>query len=306
MTAGNAKTLSLVNPEVFSKGGMIAKALLEGGSGGWSTLVGKNVSYNMGEADYGFPDEEFKDQDRGNWVVTPVDWSGDNSGKVFLLVSTAGAKTIVAYMTALMLGGEANPAETQLDADGMDAYSEAVNSFFGQGAQQARGEVGGTIKTAVDATTLADFAKTSPNSILGHEDMLCFRVAVFIEGNPPFDSFLLMTRSVTGVPPDAENSASPETTAASAEKLGVNPKNLDTVMTIKLPVIVTIASKKMRMELIQDMNPGTILEFRKMSKEPLDVMAGNVKIAEAEVVITNQCFGVQINAVIDPRALPAK
>ena len=77
-------------------------------------------------------------------------------------------------------------------------------------------------------------------------------------------------------------------------------------MRIKLPLIVTIASKKMRMELIQEMNPGTIIEFRKMSGEPLDVMAGNVKIAEAEVVITNQCFGIQIRAIVDPRAIQPK
>ena len=43
-----------------------------------------------------------------------------------------------------------------------------------------------------------------------------------------------------------------------------------------------------------------------MSGEMLDVLAGNVKIAVAEVVITNQCFGIQVRAMVDPRAVQSK
>jgi|GEM_PF-1809068 Flagellar motor switch/type III secretory pathway protein len=307
MTAMSHKSAALVNPEVMEKGSAVAKALLEGGSGGWATLVGKNVSYNISESDYGRVNEVLKDSDKTERVVTPVDWTGDNTGKVYLLVSTDGAKAVVAYMTALMLGGSANPAETQLDADGMDAYSEAVNTFFGQGAQQARGEIGGTIKTSIGATKIVDLSKVNIEEALGKDDLLCFKVSSVIEGNPPFDLILMMTRSVTGVPPDENDAASLDDAAAEASaKLGVDPNNLATAMRIKLPFIVNIATKKMRMELIQDMNPGTIIEFKKMSGEMLDVMAGNVKIAEAEVVITNQCFGVQIRSILDPRAVQPK
>lgn len=303
MTASAANPIALVNAEMAEKGGRLAKALLEGGSSGWATLVGKNVSYVIVSSDYGRPDEVVKAGDDREFAVTPVDWSGDNAGRVYLAVSTEGAKVVVAYMTALMLGGNADPATTALDADGMDAYSEAVNSFFGQGAQQARGEIGGAIKTSVGASKLTALAKAD----LGDAELLCFKANAAVEGQPPFELMLLLTRSVTGVPPDAaETPRMDEVTAASAEKLGVDPENLANAMKIKLPVIVTIASKKMRMELIQDMNPGTIIEFRKMSGEMLDVMAGNVKIAEAEVVITNQCFGIQVRTIVDPRAVRSK
>ncbi len=133
-------SVGLMNPEVAEKGGVITKAVMEGGAAGWSTLIGKNISYAVTETDFGHPAEIVKPEETGATVVTPVDWSGDHSGKVYLLVPAAGAKEIVAYMMALMLGGDANPETQQLDADGMDAYSEAVNSFFGQGAQQARGD----------------------------------------------------------------------------------------------------------------------------------------------------------------------
>ena len=292
-------SVGLVNPEIGERGAKIAKALMEGGAAGWSTLIGKNVSYAVTTTDYGRPAEVVKPGEMGEAVLTPIEWSGDTAGAIHLLVPTSGAKEIVAYMMALMLGGDANPEATQLDAEGMDAYSEAVNSFVGQGAQQARGEVGGTIKTSVGTSKIVDFAKESPEAVLGIDDVLCAKIKVTIEGRPPFTIEMLIARSVTGVAADVETDMAGDR-AAAAERLGVDPANLSIAMKIKLPIVVCIASKKMRMELIQDMCPGTIIEFRKMSGENLDVLAGNVKVATAEAVIVNQCFGVQIRSIVDP------
>ncbi len=293
-------SVGLINPEISEKGGQIAKAVMEGGSAGWSTMIGKNISYAITETDYGRPAEIVKPDEVGEAVVTPVDWSGDNSGKVYLVMPTSGAKEIVAYMMALMLGGDANPETQALDADGMDAYSEAVNSFFGQGAQQARGEIGGTIKTAVAPSKIVDFKSAAPGDELGAEEYLCVKVKVTIEGRPPFVLEMLIGRSVTGVAPDPVDTAAEE--EAAAERLGIDPANLAIAMKIKLPIVVCIATKHMRMELIQDMCPGTIIEFKKMSGENLDVIATNTKVATAEAVIINQCFGVQVRSIVDPRA----
>ncbi len=293
-------SVGLINPEIAEKGGQIAKAVMEGGSAGWSTLIGKNISYAIAETDYGQPSEVVKPEEAGESVVTPVDWSGDNTGKVLLIVPSSGAKEIVAYMMALMLGGDANPETQALDAEGMDAYSEAVNSFVGQGAQQARGEIGGTIKTAIASSKIVDFKSAAPGDELGSDEYFCARVKVTIEGRPPFILSMLISRSVTGVAPDPVDTAAEE--EAAAERLGIDPANLAIAMKIKLPLVVCIATKRMRMELIQDMCPGTIIEFKKMSGENLDVIATNTKVATAEAVIINQCFGVQIRTILDPKA----
>ena len=113
---------------------------------------------------------------------------------------------------------------------------------------------------------------------------------------------MLISRSVTGVAQDVESNEAEEQ-AAVAEQLGISPSNLAIAMKIKLPLIVGIAAKRMRMELIQNMCPGTIIEFKKMSGENLDVLAANTKVATAEAVIINQCFGVQIRSIVDPKAM---
>ncbi|MCL2000027.1 MAG: FliM/FliN family flagellar motor switch protein [Planctomycetes bacterium] len=292
----------MINPEIVEKGNRIAKALIEGGSAGWSTLIGKNIVYDLAGSDYGRLAEIVKPDEIGEAVATPVDWSGEYSGKIHLLVPAAGAKEVVAYMMALMLGGAADPAATKLDVEGMDAYSEATNSFFGQGAQQARGEIGGVIKTTVGTSRLVDFSKTAPADELGADDYLCVKIKVSIDGRPTFTLLMLISRSVTGVQPETDPGQAAEEAKKAAENLGVNPANLAIAMKVKLPVVVCIATKNMRMELIQALCPGSIIEFRKKSEENLDVLATNVKVATAEAVTVNQCFGVQIHSIVDPRA----
>lgn len=296
-------SVGLMNPEVAEKGGRIANALMEGGTAGWSTLIGKNITHTVQTTDYGIPAEVVKPEETGESVVTTVDWSGDTEGKLILIMPASGAKEIVAFMMSLMLGGDASPETTQLDADGMDAYGECVASFFGQGAQQARGDVGGTIKTTVGPSKVLDFTSVSPADELGSEEYLDISEKVTIEGRKPFVLHLLISRSVTGVAPEINPDQQNKEAEEVAKKLGVDPSNLAIAMKIKLPIVICIASKKMRMELIQDMCPGTIIEFKKMSGENLDVLTGNVKVATAEAVIINQCFGVQVRSIVDPQTL---
>ncbi len=88
-------SVGLINPEVAEKGGRIANAVMEGGAAGWATLIGKNVTYVVGANDYGIPAEVVKPEVVGEVVATPIDWSGDTQGKVWLLVSVIGANLTV-------------------------------------------------------------------------------------------------------------------------------------------------------------------------------------------------------------------
>ncbi|MCC8190607.1 MAG: FliM/FliN family flagellar motor switch protein [Planctomycetes bacterium] len=291
-------SVGLINPDVAAAGGRIARAVMEGGAGGWSTLIGRDVSYAIAGQDYGRPGEVVKDA--GETVVTPVRWSGATRGLLYLLVPADGAREIVAHMMALLVGGDADAAATGLDAAGMDAYNEAATAFVGQGEVRIRGELGGAVTLTPEESRLVDLAAGSPSPAIADGEYLAETVKVTVEGRPPFTVTLLIGRSVTGVAADSDGPQAEER-AEVARQLGVDPANLAIAMKIRLPLVVTIAAKKMRMELIQDMCPGTIIEFRKMSGENLDVMAANVKIATAEAVIVNQCFGVQIRNVVDPQ-----
>ncbi|MDR3210358.1 MAG: FliM/FliN family flagellar motor switch protein [Planctomycetota bacterium] len=304
MTATVASPLADINPEVGKRGEKLCHAIMEGGTGGWANFIGKDVKYYQSSATYGLPDQLLAEGSRDEMVVTEVTWSGDNPGKVFLLLSQDGAKTIVAFLNAMMGEGSTDPATTVLDAGAMDGYSEGMNNFFGQAAQQARSETASTIKTAVAGSHLVDFRTATPTSVLGEEEYLLFTMNGSVEKNKPFTIMLFMTRSVTGVPPDSESPGDQPLASRKSPQTVYAPKNLALALKLKLPLVVPLANKMLRMELIQSMTPGTIIEFRKMAGDSLDVLAGNIKVAEGQVIITtNQCFGIKIQTLVDPRIL---
>ena len=69
-------------------------------------------------------------------------------------------------------------------------------------------------------------------------------------------------------------------------------------MALVVPMVVVLSTTKMRMEVVQNMAPGTMIEFRKFSGELLDMYANNIKFAEGEVVVTNKHFGIQLKRFV--------
>lgn len=294
-----AAPLVQATPELLEAAGHIAKIFIDGGSGAWSTMTGADLAYHPGDARVDFP--EALAAQLGTGLVTRIGWSGDRSGKIYLWLSEDGAKAIIAYMMALMMGGEADLAGTQLDAEGMDAYAEAANNFVGQGAQALRGELGGELKFTVESTFRAELPGGASEAF-GNAPLAALFGDFSLGGAGAYPLAVAMEPSCTGVAvPEAEGD-NDAAAGASAEVLrDFSPENVAHVMKLPIPLVVVLAEKKMRMELVQEMAPGTIIEFRKQSGEKLDVCANNVKIAEAEVVMTNRHFGVQFQRMINPR-----
>lgn len=289
--------ISTINPEVVDAGQEISEALLEAGTAAWGTLIGCGVMYTAGSTRFTTASECLADE-KIEAVCTTIEWSGDREGYIQFIVPALLAKGVVAKFTALMSGTEAKPEETELDAEGMDAYQEAINNLLGQGSQALRQKIKGELTLKATDTWLVNFEESPPAVELGNDEALCHTCQITIEGMMPMASYLLMPVAVTGMDRgiEVQNAGKSE----SLKKSGAD--NAAKCLKIKLPLIVILADAKMRMSTIQDMSPGTIMEFKKLSGEMLDIYAGRIKIAEGEVVTTNQHFGIQFRRLIDPRA----
>jgi flagellar motor switch protein FliM len=73
----------------------------------------------------------------------------------------------------------------------------------------------------------------------------------------------------------------------------------DTLDSVNLPVSVELGRSELPLKNIRQWQEGSILKLNKLSTEPVDVYVGNVKVAEAEVVILEgENFGIRITKVI--------
>ena len=72
------------------------------------------------------------------------------------------------------------------------------------------------------------------------------------------------------------------------------------LLKIKVPVMVTLATKKQPLGQIIELGPGSIIQFEKSCEEMLDMEAAGHRVARGEAVKVGDKFGLRITSVVLP------
>ncbi len=79
-----------------------------------------------------------------------------------------------------------------------------------------------------------------------------------------------------------------------------NLNSLEMLFDLELSVSVELARKNILVSDILQLGEGSIIEFDKMAGEPVDLLVNNKKIAEGEVVVIDDRFGIRVTNLLDP------
>jgi flagellar motor switch/type III secretory pathway protein FliN len=84
------------------------------------------------------------------------------------------------------------------------------------------------------------------------------------------------------------------------------PSYSRSLLKIKVPVIVTLASKRQPLGRIVELGPGSIIHFNKSCEEMLDLEVGGQAIAQGEPIKVGDKFGIRLTSLVMPneRFLP--
>ena len=77
-------------------------------------------------------------------------------------------------------------------------------------------------------------------------------------------------------------------------------RNLDLILDVPLRVSVVLGRCKRPVGEVLKLVPGTIVELDSMSSEPVDILVNGTLIAQGEVVVVNENFGIQVKNIISP------
>lgn len=72
------------------------------------------------------------------------------------------------------------------------------------------------------------------------------------------------------------------------------------LLRIRVPVVVTLAEKRQRLDRILELGPGSIIQFDKSCEEMLDLEVGGRRLARGEAVKVGDKFGLRINSMVLP------
>ena len=78
------------------------------------------------------------------------------------------------------------------------------------------------------------------------------------------------------------------------------PPYTQSLLRIRVPVVVTLAEKRQVLSKVLEISPGTIIQFEKSCEEMLDLSVANRSIAAGEAVKVGDKFGLRITSMTPP------
>ncbi|MGG0890939.1 flagellar motor switch phosphatase FliY [Cytobacillus horneckiae] len=78
------------------------------------------------------------------------------------------------------------------------------------------------------------------------------------------------------------------------------PNNLDMLLDIPLQLTVELGRTKRSVKEILELSHGSIIELDKLAGEPVDILINSRLIAQGEVVVIDENFGVRVTSIISP------
>jgi len=72
------------------------------------------------------------------------------------------------------------------------------------------------------------------------------------------------------------------------------PRNIDMLLDVELEVLVELGRKSMKIQDVLKLGKGSLIELDKSAGEPLTIYVNNRKLAEGEVVVVDDNFGIRI------------
>ena len=103
--------------------------------------------------------------------------------------------------------------------------------------------------------------------------------------------------STASAPGDAGRSSIALNHADSAERR--NPPQMGRILSMKVPLIVKIAQKRMNISDILKFNLGSIIQFEQNSAQQIDLMVNNTTIGLGQAAKVGENFGLKINQIGD-------
>lgn len=103
----------------------------------------------------------------------------------------------------------------------------------------------------------------------------------------------------------AEQEEAPTVTPASFEQLTNTAQNtianeLDMILDIPVQLTVQLGRTKIAIRSLLQLAQGSVVELDGLAGEPMDVLVNGCLIAQGEVVVVNEKFGIRLTDIITP------
>lgn len=156
------------------------------------------------------------------------------------------------------------------------------------------GEDTGTVEEPVQESTVQAATPAQPKTI--EQQPAAYQEAPHVEASPQMQPQMQAQPQMAPQPPVEVNKVNFEPLSNG----GVKPvhNNIDLILDVPLEISVVLGRTKKSIKEILDLGNGSLIELDKLADEPVEILVNGKKIANGEVVVVDENFGVRITNVI--------
>lgn len=81
-------------------------------------------------------------------------------------------------------------------------------------------------------------------------------------------------------------------------RAGAPPARLDTLLDMTLPLAIEFGRTSMTVQEVLALGAGSVIPLERMVGDPIDIFVSDRKLAEGEVVVIGEHFGVRITRLV--------
>lgn len=239
---------------------------------------------------------------------------GAIQGAFHILFPTGEALNVAGTM--MMMSGDELLSFTSkgYDAEAEDGFKEVMSQVAGQTSTVLRAmfkTANGNVSTT-KSINLIEHLKELEAEIEGDE-FVWLQFKMTFQDEEPFTFYFILSKELAFSIAPLEGAENMEVDSQESASLGGAPdgdalteanlvNNIEAVRRIKVPVLVTLAQKRLTVEdALKQISVGSIIEFDVPFDSYLELSVGNRKIGEGEVVTVNEFYGLLVKSVLSPK-----
>jgi flagellar motor switch protein FliN len=200
-------------------------------------------------------------------------------------------------------GGQGDISEDELRRILGDDYDAVVGKDKEPETPEAEAA---PVEAAVSTEAPQTSGEAAPNMTPEEADAWARSMASQLEDTPVGEPARPAPRPAPAPAPPAPPAMEPATVAPVQfgqleENAGRQGASMDVLLDVKLPISVELGRTEMQVKEILDCGPGTVIELDKLAGEPVDVFINGRMVAQGEVVVVDEHFGVRVTSLLSPR-----
>jgi len=308
-----------IRMQELERAAAFASVELDAASKAWAVALGKKFVVANPQAQRCAVEELAKSL-QGRWACVRVRLKGDRSGDSSLLLRESDVLAMVALVSMLDAEATSEKLRGRLSQPDKGVVRELAERFAGAAETAVADQFGETDRYEAGEVVVVEPAVESEalKMALGAREGVAVFFQSSLEGFEPsdvarfYDADLSEHFTPTPKPLVATQIVSPETRkllddlareipSQESEETHIQepeePTELERLLSVELPVSVTLAGKSMTIAEILGLVPGEVLEFRRRADQPVDLLVAGRKIAEGDVVTRGGRFALEVRKV---------